>query len=266
MKLIRFLYAKTITFVRRIRQIIQRLSGESIIEVKHLTTDHSIVKFSLLITNDITLYRAKTFSTKEPETLRWIDTFGGRGVFYDIGANIGVYSIYHAMKFDNNVFAFEPSLFNLQILAKNIHINNLSDQIIIIPNPVSEANVVADFNLSSIEDGGAHSTFKENYNYLGKKLNINFQYKTLGLSLDNYLKEKLIPPPTIIKIDVDGIEHLILKGADTVLKNSNLISVLIEVHPGFEKLKFAVESQMRKHKFKYNEIYSSGENQVWIKP
>lgn len=263
MKLIRFLYAKTITFVRRIRQIIQRLSGESIIEVKHLTTDHSIVKFSLLITNDITLYRAKTFSTKEPETLRWIDTFGGRGVFYDIGANIGVYSIYHAMKFDNNVFAFEPSLFNLQILAKNIYINNLSDQIIIIPNPVSETNVVADFNLSSIEDGSAHSTFKEEWDQKGGLLNVNFKYKTLGLSLNHLFEHNLITIPSIMKIDVDGIEHLILNGANKLLGNECLVSILVEVHSEFSRLKESIKAQLLKYHFKFDHAQSSMENQIW---
>lgn len=230
-----------------------------------MSTENSIVRFKLYTTNEITLYRATTFSTKEPETLKWIDMYGGRGAFYDIGANIGLFSLYHAVKFNDDVYAFEPSLFNLQLLAKNIFINNLTDKIIIITNPVSERNTIADFNLSSIEEGSAHSTFKENWNYLGEELKINFSYKTLGLSLDTYIREKLIPSPTIMKIDVDGIEHLILKGADTVLQDRNLISVLIEVHSGYEKLKFSVESQMIKYGFKYDEIGSSGENQIWLR-
>ena len=46
--------------------------------------------------NEVTRFRAHTFADKEPETLAWIEEYGGPGVFFDIGANVGLYSIYYA--------------------------------------------------------------------------------------------------------------------------------------------------------------------------
>ena len=131
-----------------------------IVRIEHIS-NRGKVNFALQAPNELTLYRAKTFSTKEPETLNWIDNFGGEGPFYDIGANIGIYSLYHAKLYDTPVYAFEPSYFNLVNLAKNINLNNLTDRIIIISNPLFDSNVMANFNMESIEEGSAHSTFSK---------------------------------------------------------------------------------------------------------
>ena len=50
-------------------------------------------------------------------------------------------------------------------------------------------------------------------------LNVKIKYNVIGFSLDRLLKDKIIPdPPSIMKTDVDGIEHLILQGAKNTLK------------------------------------------------
>ena len=76
--------------------------------------------------NEITDWRINTFFTKEPETLEWIDSFKGEKiVFWDIGANIGLYSLYAAIKHPNiEIVSFEPSVNNLRILSRNIYKNN----------------------------------------------------------------------------------------------------------------------------------------------
>ena len=77
--------------------------------------------------------------------LEWIEQYGGNGAFYDIGANIGIYSLYYAKKFQNgNVYSFEPSVFNLRQLAKNISANALSDKITIINNPETASDPVVE--------------------------------------------------------------------------------------------------------------------------
>src|SRR5262245_15783933 len=42
------------------------------------------------------LWRAETLLTKEPATIRWIDRFAPRDIFWDVGANTGIYSLYAA--------------------------------------------------------------------------------------------------------------------------------------------------------------------------
>ena len=88
---------------------------------------HKEIKLLFTKANEICDWRIKSFSSKEPETLDWIDSMETNSVIWDIGANIGLYSCYAAKKiFNSKVFAFEPSVFNLEILARNIHLNNLS--------------------------------------------------------------------------------------------------------------------------------------------
>ena len=83
--------------------------------------------------NYITNVLIDKFYTKEPETLEWIDSFEkeeNKIIFWDIGANIGLYSIYAALKYTNiEVVSFEPSTSNLRILTRNISINKLEEKI-----------------------------------------------------------------------------------------------------------------------------------------
>ena len=67
--------------------------------------------------NNVCYYRAKTFSTKEPETLEWIDSFSKSSVFWDIGSNIGLYSIYASLNGIKS-FSFEPMPENINQLKK----------------------------------------------------------------------------------------------------------------------------------------------------
>ena len=57
---------------------------------------HKNLRMSFSVPNHLALYRCKTFKTKEPDTLTWIEQMGEDSVFWDIGANVGLYSIYAA--------------------------------------------------------------------------------------------------------------------------------------------------------------------------
>ena len=80
------------------------------------------IKMQFAVPNHLNQYRVDTFSIKEPETLNWIDSLPEESELWDVGANIGLYSIYAAKKKKCNVFSFEPSVFNLELLAKNIFV------------------------------------------------------------------------------------------------------------------------------------------------
>jgi len=238
-------------------------------EVTHLHEKGNNVKLTFFIPNWICKFRTDTFSTKEPETLKWIDDNGDDGVFFDIGANVGIYSIYFAKTKKNNVYAFEPSFFNLSLLAKNIHKNNVHEKIHIITNPLTNDKKFADFNLTNIDEGGALSAFGVNFNQDGKKLEKLLSYKTLGLPLDLLLTEKILPEvPKMIKIDVDGIEHLILLGAKKTLKDSKCKTVLIEINEKFKEQASESEKILTECGFLLKEKYHAVEetyNQIWSK-
>jgi FkbM family methyltransferase len=198
-------------------------------EIGHIT-GKTTYPFKFHTPNYLCEIRATTFSTKEPETLAWIDEYGGRGAFFDIGANVGLYSVYFGATKPGNVYAFEPSVFNLALLVKNLNANGLEKRTKIVSTPLTETNQFADFTLSSTQEGGALSAFGVDYGYDGKPLSKVSSYQTLGLSLD-FLFEcgVLAEYPEMIKIDVDGIEHLILRGAVKTISNQNCKTVLVEV-------------------------------------
>ena len=192
---------------------------------------HHGLSMTFYTPNALCDFRAATFSTKEPETLEWIESMSEGATFWDIGANIGLYSIYAAKQRGAAVFAFEPSVFNLEQLARNIYINALQSQVVIVPLALSEEAGASLFKMTTMSWGGALSTFGKDYGQHGELLNEVFEYKTCGMSMDSVSNHLNIPSPQYIKIDVDGIEHLILRGGASVLRGAK--SVLIEIDDGF---------------------------------
>jgi hypothetical protein len=133
----------------------QRLSETT--TVNHESGNNSQQVTLILHTpNAICRWRAESFSTKEPETLEWIDEYGGRGAFFDIGANVGLYSLYYAKLYPGQVYSFEPSVFNLGLLAKNIYVNSMSDQINVVPIPLSSKDQIAALHIGEPDEGGGN--------------------------------------------------------------------------------------------------------------
>ena len=71
--------------------------------------------------------RVDRILSKEPETISWIKTFPQDSVFFDIGANIGIYSLYSAVMMQNKVFAFEPHAASYKNLLDSINLNKLKN-------------------------------------------------------------------------------------------------------------------------------------------
>ena len=195
-------------------------------EVNH---DGLILKFS--VPNALNQYRAESFSSKEPETLEWIDNISSGEYLWDIGANVGLYSIYAAKK-DIRVYAFEPSVFNLEVLARNISLNGVIDQVTIIPLPLSGHLVESRLKMTTTVWGGALSTFEKDFGHDGETIKEVFEFPTLGISMIDAVERLKIRQPDYIKMDVDGIEHIILEGGLPVLKSVK--SVLIEINDKFD--------------------------------
>jgi len=176
----------------------------------------------------IPLWRANTLLTKEPKTIEWINTFGENDVFWDIGANIGVYSLYAALRL-NTVMAFEPAAINYFLLNRNIEINNMDKKISSLCLAFSDVSSLDSFYMSNTEWGGALHSFSESVDFQEKPFTASLNQAMLGFSVDDFI-EKFNPPfPTHIKIDVDGIENKIIAGAQKTINNKGLKSLLIEL-------------------------------------
>lgn len=198
---------------------------------RQVRIEHKGVEMTFAVPNAVSRYRAESFSTKEPDTLEWIESIPEGGVLWDVGANVGLYSIYAALLRGCSVFAFEPSVFNLELLARNIALNRLQEQITIVPIALSNVLGVADFRMSNTSWGGALSTFGQRFDQTGADLAAVFAYRTLGLSMDQAATLLQIPVPQFVKMDVDGLEHFIVQGGANVLKQAH--SVLVEINDSF---------------------------------
>ena len=191
--------------------------------------------------------RANTFLTKEPETLEWIDRIKHGSVLWDIGANVGIYSIYAAVSKQARVIAFEPSVFNLEFLARNINLNNVVDRVSIVPLPLSSKTQLNEMRLTSLDWGGALSTFGETYDDNGDPINQIFGYTIAGLAADDAKEFFSLPQPDFVKLDVDGIEALVLAGGEKILSKAQ--SLLVEVNDDFDSQAKTCEALLKKHGF-----------------
>ena len=222
-------------------------------------------KIKFYTPNKISSYRVKTFFSKEPDTLEWIRKKGGNEkVLYDIGANMGIYSIYYAKMFKSQVFAFEPSFTNLDLLVKNINLNLLTNQVHVISNPLSKKFIISNLFQKKSSPGLAGTTF--NNNFVKKKMattNKDFtlnqvEYNTLGLSIDSLMDLNIIKKPDLLKIDVDGTEVDIIEGCQNTIKESKRISILIETSEETEssiKKTFTSLGLTKKSQTRQNEIW-----------
>jgi FkbM family methyltransferase len=192
---------------------------------------HNGTKMILAVPNSLCTWRAKTFSTKEPETLEWIDSINENSMFWDVGANVGLYSLYAAKKKHCKVWCFEPSVFNVELLARNSYLNGLTENICLVPIALSDRSEDSKMQLTTKAWGGALSTFGKDFGWDGQEIKKVFEYRTLGISMDDAVSLLKIPSPDYIKIDVDGLEHFILKGGSSVMQSVK--EILIEVNDDF---------------------------------
>ena len=192
--------------------------------------------------NYLTNWLYSDLFSKEPETVDWINSFDNNNetiTFWDIGSNIGIYSIYAAMKFENiNVISFEPSTSNLRVLSRNIFLNKLEKKIKIIQLPLSEDSLKFSFlRESTFTEGASNNVFNEKIDFEGKIFEEKNSYQVLGTSAEYIIKNKLSNIPNYVKIDVDGIEHNILKGFGEFLSHQKLKSIQVEINENFEEQK-----------------------------
>ena len=241
-----------------------------LIYFKDFSTDDSYTTFQLdqkkinfFIPNQLTEWRVNTFLTKEPETIAWIDKFKNdkKFNFWDIGSNIGLYSIYAAVTHSNcQVTSFEPSSNNLRVLTRNISINNLENNIKVFTNPLTDKSkkflMMKD---NEFNEGGALNSFGENFNFEGKEQIYPMKYQLLGLSIKDILDNKILEIPDYIKIDVDGIEHLILSGAENYLKDSSIKSISVEINENFKSQFDNILDIMEKNNFIFFEKKQNNE-------
>ena len=178
----------------------------------------------------MTHYRWKTYNGKEPETLNWIDDWVRDGdTLFDIGANIGLYTIYAALRHPGvRVIAFEPEYANLHLLRDNIIENSLQDRIEVYSIALSSFSGVSRLHLQDFTPGSAlHTESKEILQETLTQRPVLWHEGIITFTLDSFCDETGVQP-NCLKIDVDGTEPKVLEGAVRTLSSPRLRTVIIE--------------------------------------
>lgn len=174
-------------------------------------------------------YKRLNACKKEPWTVNWIENYLCPGeVLFDIGANVGVYSLVAAKATEGKalIFAFEPAFFNFASLCYNITLNNCQNCITPFQVALYSKTSLVNFNYSALSPGSA-------LHILGKideSFDCVYEQPVLSYSLDEFIEKFNLPIPNHIKLDVDGVELEIIEGASKTLSDNRLKSLMIELN------------------------------------
>ena len=180
--------------------------------------------------NRMTKMRADTLFSKEPHTIAWIRGFEAGEVLLDIGANVGMYSIWAAKTRGVRVFAFEPESQNFALLYKNIVFNQLGALVTGYCAALADREEISLLHLSHFQAGGSCHTFGESLDYNLKEYRFSHTQGCFSTTVDDLVARGVLPVPNHIKIDVDGLEHKVLAGCRRTLEDRRLRSVLVEIN------------------------------------
>jgi FkbM family methyltransferase len=160
--------------------------------------------------------------SKEPGTLDWITSEMKPGhVFFDVGANIGAYTIVAARQVapGGKVYAFEPHGPNFARLIDNITYNRLQDIVVPCSFALNNTDGYLNFNYESLVAGTSKSQLASTLTAASPPAAYQIAELKHAVSIDLLIACGRVDPPHHIKIDVDGNEYLILQGMAKLLES-----------------------------------------------
>ncbi|WP_446811754.1 FkbM family methyltransferase [Methylomonas sp. 2BW1-5-20] len=191
----------------------------------------------------------------------------GHGTYIDIGANIGLTSIPLAIKKDISIYSFEPEPNNYLLLHKNIAANSVESKVTAINCALYSEQATLDFELSN-ENLGDHrirafsSLQQKNvYGETGRRV-----IKVKAEKLDTILDPKNLLSPIVIKLDTQGAELQVLKGAEHFLKKVDYL--ILEFWPyGLLQLGCCPDELIKVvQQFPYGAIYERNQDSTNFAP
>lgn len=207
------------------------------------------------------------FETDEPEMLAWIDSMKAGETFWDIGANIGLFTMYAASRKDLTVLSFEPNGLNFGILIEHVVLNKLDQYAQCFCVAFAEQTEIGHLVCSDGEAGQAgNNLIQEDGTKLTAETTATFRQAVPVFSVDDFctiFKQKI---PDHIKLDVDGLEHIILRGGMKTL--GQIKSLMMEVEGDTAKQKALLDLVQATGLVETKTIQSTGigRNRLFIRP
>ena len=188
--------------------------------------DYAAHPIQLLVSSSEIALRSVSVE-KEPFTVEWIERSIRPGdVFYDIGANVGAYSLIAAKATANSarIFAFEPSASSFHDLCRNVVLNGCAESVVPLPIALWSDDQALSLEQTSVVAGAAQHRITHRPTS-GEPSAVTI----LGVRLDVLVERFGLPTPTHAKIDTDGYELDVLGGAERTLTRPEWRSIIIEL-------------------------------------
>jgi FkbM family methyltransferase len=228
-------------------QVLQELSAR--MDVVTTTTIRD-VPIQFLTNASFPYTRVANLLLDEPETVFWLDSAPQEGQLWDIGANMGIFTLYAAMLRDMHVTAFEPESGNFSLLNKNIALNKIDERVVAYCVGLSDTSGFSKlYRYLSFESAGINSVGQEIDAHLQPRKSL-CQQGAIIFTGDELLRYHRLPAPDYVKIDVDGIEHQIINGMPHVLQHCQ--SILVELNQEIAEHRAAI-AVLTNHGFHFHE-------------
>jgi FkbM family methyltransferase len=167
---------------------------------------------------------------REAEVLDFIDEIEPGAVLYDIGACEGRFAVYAALR-GVRCWAFEPEALNFKALTENIALNGDKARRLLTPlrYAVGESGHVGKIKIAQPWAGGHQRVIAE-----AGRVDLDFDFTSEQdvevVSLDGFIAAHELPPPSYLKIDIDGSELPFVKGAMATLAHPDVRGIMFELH------------------------------------
>jgi FkbM family methyltransferase len=168
---------------------------------------------------------------KDPAMAAWIASFEPGDVFYDIGANCGSLTLAAGSMHgsDIKIVAVEPSYSSFESLVRNLSLNKMLGFTIPLQMALLDRTGLQPMYYASTEAGTSTHAVGEAVDFNGRAFTPVEVQEMPTYAVDDLIEMLGLPLPTRVKIDVDGFEEGVVRGATRTLAQGSIRDLAIEI-------------------------------------
>jgi FkbM family methyltransferase len=175
-------------------------------------------------------WRRQGVLTLDPATSAWLDAHVHPGdVMYDIGAGVGACAILAAVERGALAVAFEPGFGAFKALCENVLLNQCARSVIPLPVALADRNALLELVYPHDAGSDVHSLRARAWRSRRESLEAHYTQPVLAERLDDVVSRHELPPPNAIRVHVRKGAEGVLAGADALLREPQLRTMLIAV-------------------------------------
>lgn len=154
----------------------------------------------------------------------WLKECSGKRIVFDIGAHIGLYAIpaSRVIASGGKIYAFEPAVANLKFFRKHLEYNHCA-------NVVVEDALVGEVSRPEVDFAEHPDSDAMNAIVVQKNAHLYTTVQRRQVALDDFCYQRQVFPQ-VMKIDVEGAEVRVLKGAQRLLREKHPV-IFLSIHP-----------------------------------